>query len=505
MKLTIRYKFVVGFLVIFCIGFTTMSFFLNKIIIKNNEKIIKKELLSFQKDLTIYLRQYLKLKQIKLEENNFKKNAGEIGTVLAVKFDDRAIIYSRKGEFLYDSAYENGEILIYEDIKNWDKDKQLHNKDLKLAVNNKSGYTIVTVNNKYIAVFSCPIFIDNMQLGIVRCTKDYSELFNSSKELLRVINISISLVFGVIFLFSVLLCTKITIPIIRLSKVSKEVAKGNFDVSVNTNSKDELGELADNFNKMRMQIKEQIGTIKKDRDNLKKIEKHRKAFFDNVTHEMKTPLTIISGYSQILLQQNFHDKEFFKKAVTGMNNESNRMHNMVLDLLEMSKVESNLDLDEIQEISISEIVTSTCEDMKIRADKYDIFIEKSIEKNVFVLGKQYELRQMMINLIDNSIKYGDIKSVIKIKLFKEKDYCNIIVEDKGQGIPADKIDKIFEPFYRVDKVSSREKGSNGLGLSIVKSIVEKHKGEIKLSSKENKGTKIYIKIPLIVYKMAISV
>jgi signal transduction histidine kinase len=471
-----------------------MSLFINKIIVKNNKNIIKKELLSFQKDLSIYIKQHLKLNKIDSSDSSFKDNGQEIAPALSLKIDDRVIIYSNEGSVLADSACENGEILIYEDIDT--SKNHTYDKDLKLAIHNKSAYTIVPVNDKYLVLFSYPVFINDEKLGIVRCTRDYSELFSSSKDLLRVITIFILLFSGCIFIFSILLTSKITVPIIKLSNFSQQMAKGNFDVEVNIDTKDEIGELAENFNNMKRQIKNQIETIKKDRDNLKRIEGHRKVFFDNVTHEMKTPLTIISGYSQVLIRKNFKDKDFSKKAVSKIKNESDRMHKMVLDLLEMSKVKTNLNLEEKTDVNLSEIVKSACDDMRIRADKYDISIEKNIEKNIFVLGSQYELRQMMINILDNSIKYGYVKSLIKVRVFKNESCCNIIIEDKGQGIPDDKLNKIFEPFYRVDKEASRQKGSSGLGLAITKEITENHKGHIKVNSVEGIGTKVYIKIPL---------
>ncbi|WP_097028174.1 HAMP domain-containing sensor histidine kinase [Clostridium peptidivorans] len=469
-----------------------MSFFMNKLIVENNKLIIKKELLTFEKDLATYLRQYFELKNKDMNSNNFNDSSKDIASNLSIKVGSRIMIYSYEGKFLIDSANANGQVLNYEDIDNKKNDS---NEDLKLSIDNKSAFTIVPVKDKYLVVFSCPIINNNKSIGIVRSVMDYSEIFSSSKNLLKLTNTFVLLVFGVIFLFVVLLATKITIPILKLSKVTKEVAKGNFEEDININSKDEIEELSLDFNKMKDKIKNQIETIKNDRDDLKKIAGHRKVFFDNMTHEMKTPLTIISGYSQILLKQDFNDKEFARKSVKKINDESERMHNMIIELLEISKVESNITSDIKKDINISQIIDAACNDMKIRADKYEIHIEKAIDKEVTVLGNPNELRRVIINIIDNAIKYGNIKSTINVKLFKENSTCNIIVKDKGQGIPSDKLEMIFEPFYRVDKQTSRETGSSGLGLSIVKKIIDKHNGHIKIISEEGIGTEVYITIP----------
>lgn len=494
MSISIRHKFIIGFLIIFCIGYNATSFFINKLIVQNNKKIIKKELLTFEKDLAIYLKQYFELKQEKIEVSNFNNNGKDIASKLSVKIDSRVITYNYDGKFLADSANSNGQVLNYVDMNK--KEKNYNDNDLELATTGKSAFTILPVKDKYIVVFSCPIVEDAKIIGIVRCVLDYSEIFSSNQELLKLINTSILIVFGGIFTFVVLLSSQMTIPIVSLSKISKEVAKGNFELDINIKSNDEIGELSLNFNRMKAQIKKQIETIKKDRDNLKKAERHREVFFDNVTHEMKTPLTIISGYAQLIIKKDFKDKEFSRKSIRRINDESERMHKMVLQLLQISKLESEIESNKKEEVNISKIIDIACNDMKIRADKYDICIEKNIEEDIILQGNSNELRRVVVNLIDNSIKYGNIKSAIKISLFKENDNCNILIEDRGKGIPNKNLDKIFEPFYRVDKENSRDIGSSGLGLSIVKKIINKHQGKIEIVSEEMIGTKVYIKIPL---------
>ncbi|MCH5139113.1 HAMP domain-containing protein, partial [Clostridiaceae bacterium UIB06] len=407
MKISIKRKFTIGLLLIFYIGYNTMTFFINRLIVQNNKDIIKKELLTFEKDLTIYLRQYFELKNKDMGFKNFNASSKDIASSLSTKTGNRVILYSYDGKFLADSANANGQVLNYEDIDN----KSIYsNEDLKLSISNKSAFTILPVKDKYLVVFSCPIINNKKSIGIIRSVMDYSEIFSSSKNLLKLTNSFVLLVFGGIFLFVVLLATKITIPILKLSKVIKEVAKGNFDEDININSKDEIEELSLNFIKMKDTLKIQIETIQNDRDDLKRISNHRKVFFDNMTHEMKTPLTIISGYSQILLKQNFSDKEFAIKSIKKINAESERMHNMVIELLEISKVESNIASDINEEVNLSQIIASACNDMKIRADKYEIHIENTIDEAVTVLGSGNELRRVIINIIDNAIKYGNVKS-----------------------------------------------------------------------------------------------
>lgn len=492
MKFSLRYKFVVGLIIIFCIGFNVMSFFMNKIIIDNSKKIIGKEFATNIKDLNIYLRQFMMMNHIESNEKDFQEHINEISEALSLKLDDRVTFYKNNGQLLLDTAYADGDVLIF---YNTNKDIKDNKEDLKTAFTGKSAFSIINYEDNYIVAFSFPINIDGKNLCIMRYSKDYSYLFELNRNLLGITKRMILIIFILTCVFTILLSTKITIPIVKLSKVTKEISKGNFDLDVNINSSDEIGDLGENFNLMKNRIKEQIEIINRDRDNLKIAESHRKTFFDNVTHEMKTPLTIISGYAQMILDDGYKDEKILNKGATKIKIESNRMHKMVLDLLTMSKLESYADINRKEKIDIEEIVGVICEDMMIKANKYDIKIKKCLEKDVFIFGNKEEIRRMIINIIDNSIKYGNVKSTIIISLYCENNICVLTVEDEGKGIPESKIHKIYDPFYRVDKKGEREKGSNGLGLTIVKSIVETHEGKIKIESTEGVGTKVYINLP----------
>ncbi|KEI03648.1 sensor histidine kinase [Clostridium botulinum] len=492
MRISIKYKVVVGLLFIFCIGFNMISIVTSKIIMKNNKEIISKEFLNAQRDGTFYVNEYFKQNSVNKSLKGFENKVEEITFLLSAKLDDRVIVYSNKGKFLFDTIYFKG------DIFGEDNNKLIDNKkDINLAINNKSGYTILKDNDKYIVNFSYPLFIDKDKVGIIRYTRDYSDIFLSGKNLLNLIKLSILMVFIVIFLFAVFLSKKITFPIIKLNNISKEISKGNYNISASIKSNDEIGELTESFDVMKECIRNQISTIKEERDNLKKSESHKKSFFDNVTHELKTPLTVISGYSQIMMNKGFDDKEFFNKAVSRIKNEADRMHNMVLKLLDISKSESKIKA-RYERVNISNLIYKLCEDMEVKSKKYGMSIDKNIENHVYISGNSEELVEMFINIIDNSIKYGDINTKIKLNLRISNGVCVVIIEDRGKGIPKEKLNKIFKPFYRVDKNYSRERGSSGLGLYIVKNIINAHKGEVQVQSTENVGTKVIVRIPSII-------
>jgi signal transduction histidine kinase len=397
--------------------------------------------------------------------------------------EEKILFYSEKGQLIYDPEHTSKHI-------------PGDDSDLKLATQGDVAYTINHMEKKVLVNFSYPVKVGDKSIGILRYTKDYTEIYDSSNKLLNIIIGFAVISFGAVFVFLYILSSSITIPIIQLSRLSNEVAEGNFDIGIDIKSNDEIGELAKNFSKMAEKIKSQIGTIENDRDKLRELEQHRKVFFDNVTHELKTPLTTISGYAQIIEENGFNDEGFFRRGIEHIQQESNRLHRMVLNLLELSKLNSGNLVQEFQKTDISRILKAACEELSIKALRYGMKINYEIVPELMVFGDKDKLKQAVINIIDNSIKYGSVESVICIKAFEKEKNVHVVVKDKGIGVPKDKVEHIFEPFYRVDKNEAREKGSNGLGLAITKTILEGHCGTIEMDSIENVGTTVVIKIPI---------
>lgn len=491
MKFSIRYKFAIGFLLIFCVSFNCITIFVNKVVVKNNEKIIYDEFLNSEKDLNLYLNQYIIINKMICDEDNFGEYCERIGSAINSKINERIIIYSKDRKVMFDSDYNSGNFylsngtIISDDYS-----------DLDIAISGESAYKVVNFNGVYEAVFSKPLYINNNVVGILRYTKDYTELFENSNNMILNIKLFMLIIFLIVFIFSFILSTRIIIPIIKLNKVTKEIINGNFEFNISSSSNDEIGELTENFNIMRTRIKEQICTIENDRDNLIKSESHRKVFYDNVTHEIKTPLTIIDGYAQMILDQESLDKELIFKAASKIKNESKKLINMIIDILNISKLESKSSYDLKEKIDMKQCIENICSQISIKARKYEISINKILDNDVFVYANLNDINSMIVNILDNSIKYSSVKSEIKIYLFKDEHSCNIIFKDKGKGIDDETIKKIFEPFYRGENTLEHRKKGNGLGLSIVKSIVNKYIGEIKVESEINKETKIFIKLPL---------
>ena len=217
-------------------------------------------------------------------------------------------------------------------------------------------------------LYSYPVVIDGVKVGILRFAKDFSPLYEQSGRIQNLIFYVALAIFAAAFLFSYMLSRHITIPIVKLTRASTEVIGGNLHVRIGIRRKDEIGRLAANFGDMIRRISSQIATIARDRDRLKELNEQEKRFFDNVTHELKTPLTSILGYAEIIRKNGETDRAFFEKGMNHIVDESRRLHGMVLNLLEVSR--RNAGRAETELVETGGILRDVCDAMAIRAQRY---------------------------------------------------------------------------------------------------------------------------------------
>lgn len=476
MKYSIQNKLLLWFSIIIFIGLSSIIFVSYKITEQNTERIIQTDMITVKKNLDLYLKQYFLIRNKDFNETNFLDIADDISKELSSEIGNSVDIYNNSGE----------------KISNFLTQDKLKSDDIAKAVNKQIAYSINYSGNKVIVSLSYSVEKDSKTIGIVRYTKDYSELYAYNSRFKNIINIFAGIIFVIVFIVSIIISKQIAKPIIELTKNSEEVSKGNYDININTNSNDEIGELSKRFKIMIDRIKDQINIIKKERDNLKEAQKQNKTFFDNVTHELKTPLTTILGYAQLIKENEFTDKEFFDKGTSYIIDESKRLNNMVVEILELSTATSKDMSYNFEQVNLSNIINSTCEEMNIKSRKYNININANITDNLFLNGDGSKLKEVFVNLIDNSIKYGNVNSIIEVNAKREENDIYISIRDCGEGIAEEHINNLFEPFYRISKKKSREKGSAGLGLSIVKNIVENHGGSININSEVGTGTEAII-------------
>ncbi|WP_291568485.1 HAMP domain-containing sensor histidine kinase [Clostridium sp. UBA2485] len=225
--------------------------------------------------------------------------------------------------------------------------------------------------------------------------------------------------------------------------------------------------------------------------DVKKLENVRTEFVANVSHELKTPLTSIKGFTETL--RYVDDIETRDKFLDIIEEEADRLTRLISDILILSDIELQKDFKK-EIVDVNRIISHVDALMRNVGDKKDVNIVIKGEKVPNLVGDSDKFKQMLINLVDNAIKYSESEEIIINRYYKDNQ-CIIEIEDKGIGISRDHISRLFERFYRVDKARSRAKGGTGLGLAIVKHIVLGFNGNISVESELNKGTKFIITIP----------
>lgn len=474
---------------IFAISVILLNTFMSSVIEKATEEKILNDMKNIYISSSEYINQLFIVNGIEFSEQAFVKNGSIIVRGLGKANNCITTIYSVNGKNPY--QYVPGGFQI-----SWDKINERHSNLINNAINNKSAVQVSKIAYKsktfLIADFVYPLYINNNYLGIVRFSFDYTDAYISDKNLIKILVVFVLAIFASIFLFSYLLVYRLTNPLAKLNDAICEVAVGSYVGCIKTASNDEIGEISDNFNNMTNKIREQIETINEEKKRILELQKTRTEFFNNVTHELKTPLTTIYGYAQ-LLEGGVADKGFYNRAVDRIKLESQRLHKLVIKLIEVSK-NSNISAVQFKSLNLSEIANLVVKDMNFKAERYN---KKLIimSEDTFIKGDMSGISQIFINLLDNAIKYGYVNGEVVLKVFNEEQDAVIIVENRGDAIPESETNKVFEPFFQVNRVSSREKGSSGLGLYISKTIIEQHEGTINFLSIDN-IIRIVVKIPL---------
>lgn len=228
-----------------------------------------------------------------------------------------------------------------------------------------------------------------------------------------------------------------------------------------------------------------------------RLDEMRKEFVADVSHELKTPITSIIGYSDTL-QDGEYDKETQQKFLSVISSEGRRMADLVSDLLTLSKYDTNKMTRETSEFDLGELTKRCQEKLEIEIEKKKHNVECYVTADVPPINADKKgLERVILNVLSNAIKYTPENGNIKIYVGFVYNDAYIKVIDNGIGIPAEDISRVFERFYRVDKARSREMGGTGLGLSIAKEIIEQNKGSIDIKSEYGKGTEVVLRIPAV--------
>ncbi|MGM9975094.1 MAG: sensor histidine kinase [Clostridiaceae bacterium] len=289
------------------------------------------------------------------------------------------------------------------------------------------------------------------------------------------ITFSTSMIIGSLLMFFAV--RMITEPIQRLTRATKEVAKGNFSVRVKYLGSDEIGVLINNFNLMA--------------EELNNIEYLRKDFINNVSHEFKTPIASIQGFARLLKSNKLTDDQF-NDYTDIIIEESERLTNLSSNILKLSQVENQAIAYKRESFSLDEQIRKTILLFEEQWSEKELELDIELQK-VDYLGDEDLIKQIWINLLSNAIKFSKPRGRIGVSLESDEGWIRVIIEDNGIGIADENKTRIFEKFYQADTSHGSE--GSGLGLSIVKNVIELNKGHIYLESSLNKGTRFFVELP----------
>lgn len=276
-----------------------------------------------------------------------------------------------------------------------------------------------------------------------------------------------------------LLSKVLTRPLLRMKAATEKLSHGDFNVSLTNVGNDELGELA--------------RAIQKLADDLERLQKERNEFLASIAHELSTPLTYLIGYSKVAMRENLNenDRNHYLEIIT---EESNRMKELVNNLLELAKMDQNSFSVSKEYFSARLFLDNICKRVAPSFDMNNIKLMLVCEEDFEIHADSIRLEQIILNLLDNALKYSDKNTRVIVEAKKQEERTTINVIDAGVGIPSDDLELIFEKLYRVEKSRSRTFGGSGIGLSVVKELVEAHGGTIKVKSNLGEGSTFTITI-----------
>jgi len=227
-----------------------------------------------------------------------------------------------------------------------------------------------------------------------------------------------------------------------------------------------------------------------------KFETMRKEFVANVSHELKTPITTIKSYTETLLDGAVEDGEMIRKFLNTINLETDRMTRLVGDLLQLSNLDSKQIKWDKKTMDPDDVINRVIYKLDMSIQKKQLKLAYvPIEEGIKVYADEDRIEQVLLNIINNAVKYTADRGSISIETSRIGRNLQIRISDNGIGIPDEDIPRVFERFYRVDKARTRDMGGTGLGLSIAKEIVEAHGGSISVSSSTKEGTEVVILLP----------
>lgn len=330
------------------------------------------------------------------------------------------------------------------------------------------------------------LLVKKTQHAIISVGYSMSDIQSNLNELFAIQILAFPLVLILSIIGGLVLSRLAMRTVDQITLAADEISEKNLSLRIpEVNTKDEIGHLVRTFNIMISRLEKSFAQIKR--------------FTSDASHELKTPLTILRGELELALRSD-KSREQYQDILVSALEEVVRLTNVVETLLELSKAEAGQIKMNFEKTNLSRLIKDISEDAEILAESKNIKVHTYIQEEIWAFVDAGRIHQAALNIVDNAVKYTPQNGEIKIDLTNNHNYVSLTVSDTGVGIPDDELKHIFDRFYRVDKARSGSSHGAGLGLSIVKWIVEAHNGIIEVKSDVDSGSTFIIKLPLNLYE-----
>jgi len=408
-----------------------------------------------------------------------------------------ALVDSMTNKAIYSSQRE-GDMFLDRIQEGFIGNKNIKKKDILYKSDN---YTIILhntpQNSSFIEGFG---YCSDNQTIVIMSTPvaGLKESVNISNKFLIYVAI-IGFIITVIITF--LITKMITSPILQLAEISNKMGKLDFTARYEGKRSDEIQTLGQNMNYMSDRLKKAISKLQEANEVLKEdikrkeaIDEMRKDFISNVSHELKTPIALIQGYAEGLNEGLCEDEESRKYYTEVIMDESEKMNKMVKQLLTLSSLESGNSILHKENFNMTSLTEGVLSSISILIGEKNVKVDFDTSRDVFLYADEFKIEEVVTNYISNAIHHVNDNGTIKIDVSEDESNVYFSVYNTGNQIPEKDLANVWEKFFKVDKAHSRSYGGSGIGLSIVKAIVEAHGGAVKVVNKSD-GVEFGFKIP----------
>lgn len=465
MKISIRIKLIL-LLIFLTVGTIGVSWFINNTFLESY---------------------YLKNKQKTLEDAYLNLDA--LLTDSSFSKEDITLALEQTGE-KYNITYiivDNGLMPIYYNVKNFDTLKNILLPYL-LGVQ-KNDSSIIKSNDYYMLLQSSDERYNSSYIelwGYIEAANSYVLLrspVESIKESVDISNRFMAYIAIIVIIVSIIIMyfvsKRFTKPILQLAEISEKMSDLDFDVYYTGHDNDEISILGNSMNRLSEKLKKTISELKSANVELEKdikkktqIDEMRTEFLSNVSHELKTPIALIQGYAEGLkegINENIEDREFYCDVII---DEAAKMNTMVKKLLTLNQIEFGNDMVVMNRFDLVELIRGVLNSYEILIKQKSVNITFEEYSPIYVWGDEYQIEEVVVNYISNALNHVSNENEIKIMISKESTLVKVSVYNSGERIPEEDLNKIWQKFYKVDKARTREYGGSGIGLSIVKAIMD---------------------------------